>query len=67
MAVGFISFRNLSLAAFAILRGGKRGFPVVKEVKREAFVGSHKASAKVLLSSCALRLCAAAAAEMTGS
>lgn len=39
---------------------------MVKEVKREAFVGSQKASAKMLLSSCALRLCAAAA-EMTGS
>lgn len=70
MDVGFISFRNLSLAAFAILRGGKWGFPVVKEVKKEAFVGSQKTNAKMLLSSCALRLCAAAAAavaEMTGS
>lgn len=66
MDAGFISFRDLSLAAFAILRGGKWGFPEVKEVKREAFVGSHKASAKVLFSSCALRLCAAAA-ETTGS
>lgn len=42
---------------------------MVKEVKREAFVGSHKASAKILFSSGALRLCAAAAAaaETTGS
>lgn len=66
MDVGFISFRNLSHAAFAVLWGRKWGFSVVKEVKREAFVGSQKASAKMLLSSCALRLCAAAA-ETTGS
>lgn len=37
----------------------------MKEVEREAFLGSHKASAKMLLSSCALRLRAAAADETT--
>lgn len=40
---------------------------MVKEVEKEAFLGSHKASAKVLLSICALRLHAAAAAETPGS
>lgn len=39
---------------------------MVKEVKREASVRSHEASAKMLLFSCVLRLCAAAA-ETTGS
>lgn len=39
---------------------------MVKEVEKEASLGSHSASAKMLLSICALRLHAAAVAETPG-
>lgn len=66
MGVGFASFRNTLVTVVAILRGEKWGFPVVKEVEKEASLGSHSASAKMLLSICALRLHAAAVAETPG-
>lgn len=41
-------------------------FPCGERGEKGSFVGSHKASGKILFSSCASRLCAAAA-ETTGS
>lgn len=60
-------FRNTSVTTHAVLGGGTGGFPVVKEVGREAFLRTHKESAKMLLSSFALKLHTTTADQRTGS